>query len=289
MTDSDALTPEPHDDGPVAPAWVGDLLASLRADDPPIPDHVAARLTGALALLAAPPLAAPTRSTDSTDRTDTTDSTVTPIGAARTARHLRQDRQSGWGHRLMIGGAAAAAVVVLGTLSTIAVQRNSTDPVVPVAAGDVTGTVLTPSVSPAPPRYVMSGTDYTAANLTASTRALLVAAGMSRTELAVPPATTGPTPRVTTSQGAVEPTPATPASTMLKEASARPTAACLTALVGSPDVAPLVVDEASYDGKPAFVIVVVTPGAPETVDVWVVPPTCTTGADGMLTFLRTAR
>ena len=44
------MTDDPYD-GPEAPAWVAELLAGLAADDPPIPEDVAARLDAVLATL----------------------------------------------------------------------------------------------------------------------------------------------------------------------------------------------------------------------------------------------
>ena len=58
-------------------------------------------------------------------------------------------------------------------------------------------------------------------------------------------------------------------------------AGCLSAL-GAPSTTPLLVDVATFEGKPAAVLVL--PGDGRRPEIWVVSPTCTPGADGMKYF-----
>lgn len=67
-----------------------------------------------------------------------------------------------------------------------------------------------------------------------------------------------------------------------------PLAECVTALNDGP-VTPLGVDLASWQGNPAVVIVLPTPGDPATVDTWVVGPTCSQADATVLYFARVAR
>lgn len=87
-------------------------------------------------------------------------------------------------------------------------------------------------------------------------------------------------------------TPAAP-RTLATEETARlaggpPLAECVTALNDGP-VTPLGVDLASWQGNPAVVIVLPTPGDPSTVDAWVVGPECSQADATVLYFARVAR
>ena len=61
-------------------------------------------------------------------------------------------------------------------------------------------------------------------------------------------------------------------------------AGCLSAL-GAPDVTPLLVDVATFDGKPAAVLVL--PGDGGGREIWVVSTTCRPAKDGMKYFTTT--
>lgn len=87
-------------------------------------------------------------------------------------------------------------------------------------------------------------------------------------------------------------TPSAPRS-LATEATARlaggpPLAECVTALNDGP-VTPLGVDLASWQGNPAVVIVLPTPGDASTVDTWVVGPECSQADATVLYFARVAR
>jgi hypothetical protein len=304
VTDQD---PDEPYAGPAAPAWVSELLAGLPADDPPIPDDVASRLDATLRELAAsPPGATPEdragsagSASDPGDeagrpRPDATN--VVPLAAA--SRHAA--RTNPWPHRLLLGGVAAAAVIVFGGLGTVAVLRGSGPS---TSGGELATAAQGDSAASAPAaqtRFVASGAAYTADNLAATTDALLRS---SRSEpqsaptvgLATPAegssgsSASPPTPDRTSSGSA---TPDSQATTMLalKAAASRPEQTCLASLAtGSGDAAPLVVDEATYDRQPAFIVVFATSDDPASVDVWVVARSCAEGSEGLYTFARVAR
>lgn len=285
MSGTDESGEEPYD-GPEAPAWVAELLAGLPADDPQIPDDVASRLDAVLATLAASPGPAPAAGGDAAgaapgagDDADpaTGPATVVPIGASGGSRH-RGGRPNPWAHRLLLGGVAAAAVVVLGGLGFVAVQRGSTThPSDGIVVADSAGSPAQP-----PAAYVSSGLAYTSANLVPTARELLVATGLAAPTVAAPTVTPPTTSTAT-------PAPSPGRVENLTGAADRPSATCVTALTGSTSAAPLVVDEATYNGKPAFVVVLPTDDDPSTVDVWVVERTCSAGADGTLMFAHVAR
>jgi hypothetical protein len=65
-------------------------------------------------------------------------------------------------------------------------------------------------------------------------------------------------------------------------------AECVTALNDGP-VTPVAVDLASWQGQPAAVVVLPTPGDPATVDTWVVAPDCAQADAKVLYFARVAR
>lgn len=307
MSDSDLPGDPGHGPEPLlpadaeAPAWVGELLAGLRADDPPLPDHVAERIDRALSVLtpadvlpAAEPspagAATPAGPTDGGG--DSAGATVIPLAA----RNRPAGSPNPWGHRLLIGGVAAAAALVLGGLGTVAVVRNSgggpadgqgvsADSNEVGAAGDKT-------------RYVASNQDYTAATLDTTAEAVLAA---STTPLG--PSTPG-TPSLAPSEGTGSPgpsastpptatsNPASPSAlgtVSLRAAAQRPAEGCVDSLAGADDVDPLLVDEATYEHRPAFVVVIATTGDAGTADVWVVARTCAAGNEGVLAFARIAR
>lgn len=292
MTEQDPDAPYA---GPEAPAWVAELLAGLPADDPPIPEDVAVRLDAVLAQLAESTTTDPGTSGTGhatpypdgvADATGT--SNVVALSSA-TARHSA--RANPWPHRLLLGGVAAVAVVALGGLSTLAVLRGSS----PSADGQVAAASGAGASAP-DTRYVASGASYTSANLAATTGALLradgqaVAPGPSRTSPATGPLTGTPPESTTGTTAAPSATPAVTSDVLsLKDAGSRPQPSCLQSLAGSADVEPLVVDEATYDAHPAFVVVFATANEPATVDVWVVARSCAEGAEGLYTFARVAR
>lgn len=283
--------PDIADQLPPAPPWLAELLASLPADDPPIPEHVAARLDAALAVLTpGRPVTTPgagSGSGSAREDSTTTDTTATVVPLAAGSRHRdRAGGRSRLGHRLLLGGVAAAAVVVLGGLGTVAVLRGEQP------AGGPATTAGNSSVGPAstaPTAYLASAQDFTPANLATGARALLAhAAGSTPTSPA--PATSQQTP---TSLGQTGGTVSTPL--VVTPATVRPSAGCLTELTGSATVTALVADETTYDGAPVFVVLSPTLLAgtqavdPTHVDVWVVRRACSADDAAVITFIRITR
>ncbi len=294
---SDSELPDGSEGGPMlpagteAPAWVAEALASLRADDPPLPDDVAERIDRALAVLGPADVlpagagtwdAAATSSSVAAedDDQDRASATVVPIAA----RDRRAGSPGPWGHRLLLGGVAAAAALVLGGLGTVAVVRNSgsssTDSPGVSAEADGVGAGHERT------RYVASNQDYTSATLDTTAQAVLAA---STTPLDSGPGGT-PAPPATSVPGTSSPAVASsPPSLVLRAATDRPTGSCVDSLAGAVGVDPLLVDEARYEQRPAYVVVIPTTGEAGTVDVWVVARTCTAGNEGVLAFARIAR
>ncbi len=310
MSDSDDAGPEPLlPAGTEAPAWVGDLLASLRTDDPPLPDDVAERIDRALAVLTtadvlpAEPEPSPVADLpgatgdagdDGDDRADA-GATVVPLAA----RDRRSGSKNPWGHRLLLGGVAASAALVLGGLGTVAVIRNSGGP--PTESSITADSGELGAVADRV-RYVASNQDYTADTVATTADAVLAASttpldpdllgtpslapSQYSTTGAEPP--TGGSPPPTSADPSVSPT-AVPPAVVLRAATTRPADSCVDQLAGAEDVDPLLVDEATYERQPAFVVVIATSGDAGSADVWVVARTCTAGNEGVLAFARIAR
>lgn len=300
MSDSDLPGDPGHGPEPLlpagaeAPAWVGELLASLRADDPPLPDDVAERIDRALAVLTPADVVPATgpAGTDAATSTDHAGATVIPLAA--------RDRTAGspnpWGHRLLIGGVAAAAALVLGGLGTVAVVRNSGG--APAVGQGVSADSNEVGAAAGKTRYVSSDLDYTAATLDTTAQAVLAASttpldptSPGTPSLAPGESSPGPSasaPPVGTSSPA--PPSASPLGTVsLRAAAQRPDPSCVDSLAGTDAVDPLLVDEATYEHRPAFVVLIATAGDAGTADVWVVARTCTAGSEGVLAFARIAR
>lgn len=270
----------PGADGPgtgdaTAPPWLTELLASLPDDDPAIPEHVAARLDAALSVLTPPvrTTAAPTTSAPPTlAEAEGSESHATVLPLTAGTRH-RAGSGSRFGHRLLLGGVAAAAVVVLGGLSTVAILRGGSSS----GSTPATASGAGPATAPVATTYVATSENITAATLATGARALLAQTGHGLVVNSV----TG--------------NEVTPAAVATKPATVQPSAGCVSELTGSASVMALVADETTYDSTPAFVILAPTLD-PTTavvdttrVDVWVVRRTCSSADAAVITFLRIDR
>jgi hypothetical protein len=251
---------------PEQEAYAAGLLASLRADDPEIPDYVAARIDGVLAEMrrtepiTAGAAAALVDSDDSDDATAGTpstglggDATVLPLPTAR--RESGTTRTFRW-----VAGAAAAVIVVAGGAAVIrgVSGAGSSTSGTALSAGDASNG----GRDPAPIRS--SGTSYTRAEL-ASQATALVASASKGEQPEVAPATPEPAQSEGTGQ---QPG----ARTLLSNDTL---AACLEQLTGAPGTTPVAVDQGTYEGKPADIVVLRSPDDPERLEVWVIGPGCT--------------
>jgi hypothetical protein len=274
--------PDPGTDEPVAPLWVSELLASLPGDDPAIPEHVAARLDAALSVLtpaartsaaATTPTTTPTRAPSPTPveaQQAEPHATVLPLDAG-SRRRVGTASPSRFGHRLLLGGVAAAAVVILGGLSTIAILRAGSSP------GSTPAIATGPSVitSPVATTYLASSNNFTAATLATGARSLLAQSGRA-------------TKTVTGNE-------TTPAAIETKPATVRPSAGCLSELTGSVSVMALVADETTYERTPVFVVLAPTVDPTTAVvdttriDVWVVGRSCSAADAAVIAFQRIDR
>ena len=273
MTDPLSGTPAsgPDTPGPEATPeqelFVSGLLASLRSDDPAMPEYVAARLDAVLAETRrsangrpAPAAGMPARSPSSAD------SGLAPVS--------RLERKAG-GPSLrsfrVLAGVAAAAVLVLGgavlargglgelgsgnTVTTAesagglssmsdaaSAPARAEAPTAEVATG-TTGTPLTPGTAST---GGTASTDYHLSTLAAQIASLVLTTGTGGTTAAQGPASSQTAP------------------------------ACLSTITGRPDAQARAVADATFEGQPAVIIVVAVPGDITQLEVWAIAPGCTT-------------
>jgi hypothetical protein len=281
----DATTPGPADlPEPEAPAWVAELLSTLRSDDPPIPEYVAARLDTAIAAEAAARPRAATPAAPGAPGSTTEDQPGVPAEVTTLDRARRRSSPptgSRTGHRVLLGAVAAAAVVVLAGLGAIAVNRSGS------SSGPTPVTAIA-SPSQVATAYVASEHNTTAATLASDARTLLAQTGNTLTSAS---------PAVVASPGTVvgQVTASPTYSVGPAAEDVRPSVGCLTQLTGSAVVKVLVADAANYDGAPAYIVLAPTLDSatqavdPTTVDIWVVRRTCSATDAAVITFLRTTR
>lgn len=186
--------------------------------------------------------------------------TIVPGAGAGPAQFGPSPRRSRPGLRPILL-AAAAAVIVVGAGGAL-LARQAPSPLGAATSGGVAERPLTArsesGAAPLPAHVLASGTGYTRANVVrlAGQLAQLAGAGATAAGSAGPP--TGPL------------------------ATAAGLAGCLQAL--GTTAQPLAVDLASYDGRPAAVLVL--PLASGGREVWVVARDCRPGADGTMFYSR---
>ncbi len=247
-------------------------LAAVVTD--PMPDDVVARLDAALVdeARAEPTLAEPTLAERRT---------VTPL------RARRPQRQPSSGSRLL-SAAAAAALLLAGVAVAVSFLSRSggNDSTSSTAATKQSG--RDDSVSPeAGGRYpvLSSGTDYTAKTVAAAVPRLLSAPATAPSALPQPSSKGQSRADAQASPGASSAAP----EGLADRLSGGPALAdCLAELTGTSGAQPLAVDLATFDGKPATVILLPTRGDPAKVDVQVVGPGCRQGDAALLNFTRVA-
>jgi hypothetical protein len=226
------------------------LLSTLPAE--PMPASVADRIDVALAALPS--------------------TTIIPLSAKR---------RSWRAHPTMAGLGAAATVAAL--VAALVVARTSHD-----STSDHNGTGTAAAGLPAHPplalpQATVTGTKYTAANLDSTVPTLLA----PQAQVLAGAAPTSPAPE-TAGGGASAKASAVPASLARLYNSPTALAACVSKVEeGGPPVKPLAIDFATYQDKPALLIVLPplasAPGG--TVGAWFVGPNCDGTFDDLQTYL----
>jgi hypothetical protein len=246
-------------------ATIPDRLAAAGSVEQ-IPADVASRLDAALAAAAsAPPDIAATP-------------TVVPIDGATATR--RRDRPSPRGLRLLQAAAVLVVVLGLGALAVSAIHGGGNGSGAQTAgAADSAGGKSKPQAAFP---VTTSGRDWTASTLTAAVPRL-VAGSLS------PVIARGPLAgdALKSTAGSASATPAPSGSGTAAEApqfaannnaagrlaGGNALAECIATLVPG-GATPLAVDLSTYQGKPAAVILLPGLAGPDRVDIWVVPPDC---------------
>jgi hypothetical protein len=248
---------------------VGALLRR-EPDLAPMPADVAARLDTALAAaVAARPAVRSGEPTEGTGRarpvgTDDrmVEGNVLSISSGSSGRPGRLGRLAE--SRVTKSLVAAAAVALIAAGGFAAVHRNASNDRASAGASASTAggaKAAAPGAALAAVPIRASGTAYTSANIRAKVTQ----------QLAVAPSTTA--------GSAHQPATGTDATTLSTPAGLQ---ACLTALQAPPSVPPLLVDLATFNGKPAAVLVL--PDSSGVKQLWVVSRTCAPGKDGTLLF-----
>jgi hypothetical protein len=303
VTENDGFADTPGRDAtPEEEARVTAMLASLRDDDVPMPDHVWSRLS---AVIAEEHVAATARqiSGEPTALGDAADGGTGPMAAVSVLPTPEQRRRRGAPTWLL--GAAAAAVVVLlagGLIKGLGTGGSS-------SAGTAMSAAA-PSVAASASAESHSNTAYTTSGLAAQAASLVsrqdqfagspvnAAAGSGTDEGAVSatsttPATSVPQPITPRSASAGTQTsagqPGTGSLATQPLLAGDTLSACLAQLTGSSTATAVAVDRGTYDGKAADVVVVPTENDATQLDVWVLAPGCTRTSAYVLSFARIAR
>ena len=228
-----------------------DRLAAA-GDVGPMPDDLVARLEGELA--------AEGRSAAVT---------ITPQPAAQRGRPGRDNR--------VLQAAAAAVLVLAATAVGVSALQNGGDDGTSSHAADARGEGPERELSAGSVQVLSTGTNYTQESVAAAVPGLLDRQGRG-VKLDKAPA---------------------PAPAEAEESSRLSTGAalsgCVSAIADDPDTpavelpTPLVVDIASFQGRPATVIVLPTPQDADRLDVYVVGPECSPADAKLLHFARVSR
>jgi hypothetical protein len=260
------VSPPPADETPEVRA-VRARLAALGADTRPVmPPQIAERIDAALA--------------DEAARGRPADASGTVLPARRDELAARRDRR----RRVAIGLAAAVAAVAV-TLTAAQLNDNGGSRDASSAGGSNAGdTASGPAPAPsavAGGRPVASGRHYTAARLPQQVDALLSSAPAARKQQEGAPNATA--------RGLAK--PLRPAARLDAPTGLDPLLdpdrlrGCITSLKEPDGVRPLAVDLATFERKPALIIVM--PGGKSdagTVHVYVVGGDCAAGADHLLRY-----
>ncbi|HSF26606.1 MAG TPA: hypothetical protein VLC50_03715 [Actinomycetes bacterium] len=251
-------------------AALAELRQALAADDPgPMPADVVARLESALRA-AEHPVDHPA------DR---------PAAAVTTLATRRAGRGPGRPPRWLMAAAAVTALVVAGGAVVAALQAGRDSGAVTAsesaAQDSAAGAAGAPGAAGGP-LVTRSGTDYDAASVETATRQLTsggyAALGGTRDQ-----APASADPQAPTLAGG--PAEQSAAAALDRLAAGPGLTACLAQLTDDGE-APIAVDLARFDGQPAALVVLPTPGETTTVDAWVVGPGCGEGGDAQVLYFR---
>ena len=286
MTDPD-LTPADGDTpGPFAtPAQDADvraLLGTLRAEDVPMPDDVVRRINAAVVA----ERVASTLPDSPAALVDPEDGSAAGSGTGRHASvtvlpSAEERRGPSYARLTKLVAAAAAVLVVVGVGGALVKGTGGLSADSTSAGG---ASAAPESANSGGAAVKASGLDYTASSLTGQVRSLV---GGSPQAAPV----SGQTDAAATPQPSVAPGSTRSSGTTAYHLSDRTVlAACVTALTGGTSVEPVAVDQGTYEGKPAEIVVLPTTDDASYLDVWVVAPGCGSGPEPqVLEFQRVAR
>jgi len=273
--DGFADTPGPQAT-PEQDADIRALLAFLRDQPLEMPPDVVARLdaviaeerrTGASTLGTGGATAATAESSDD-DARSLAPVTVLPTHGSRRGPSRRAFA--------VVGGLAAAALVVVGGVNLLGgIGGQSSTTSAGSSAAPAMGSVPESAVGGITrTRVSASGTAYTTAALAAQARSLVADARRATTtsDASVPSAAATPVPGV--ASGVNSPAATRSGGTAYGALSATAAAGCVSSLTQNDGSVAIAVDAGTYQGKPALVVVVASKDDPTSLDVWVVPPTC---------------
>jgi hypothetical protein len=238
------------------------LLSAL--PDDPMPADVSRRVDAALAAAAA-------GTASSTRPAGTATSTVVPLSGRR-ARWLTGPAVAG----------IAASVAVVALVSALVVGHLNGGTTTPKPIAVAAPGVATQRQSTASVKQWQTGTDYTKST---------IAGLVPKIVLGSPPPLPAVAGAAPNAGGAAGTSPNTasglnhstvPQFTQEQLRSAGPLLACASALNDGTPVTPLAVDYATYDGKPATIIVFPAPANPRLLDVWVVRSVCSSASIDLL-------
>lgn len=238
-----------------------------RQPAPPIPENVAARV---MAALAAEPM--PTNDASAPDVSDSATVGVRDLDPARSGRGRRR-----WLRQGLAAAAAVAAIVGIGTVG-VAVFRSSevgTSATYESAPGGPAAAPVPPQPASAP-HLLTSGRTYTQGNLKATVSQLLARTPAFSDKSASDRTASPPSERAL---GTPEGDSQDQALSRLRDQTVM--AGCLATLTAGRVSAPLVVDLATYEGRPAAIVIVPSP-TPGRVDVFVVGPNCSSTTSDLI-------
>jgi len=265
-----ADTPGP-DATPEQDADVRALLAFLRDEPMEMPPDVAARLD---AVIAEERRTAALAAGSAAATLDPTDATSSPLASVTVLPTLEQRRGPSTRAFTIVGGVAAAALVVVGGVVLAGALGNGSGSNA-VTSADASAASSGDAKNASRLAISASGTQYSAPSLASQATALVartsqsLATGESAPTVPSPGSLGGSSAGgVTTTSGAENATSAPSAFSLDKAAS------CVTALTDGDGSSAVAIDSGTFNGKAALVVVVTDPGDPASLRVFVTAPDC---------------